>query len=68
MTSLDTVLARMRKMGAATAMFWQAEEYTYGTFFEMIEAWQGRLAENGIFRGAVCAVLSDYSPQTCALH
>jgi len=65
--AIDAVIARMRRNGDLTAILWKGQEYSYSAFFEMIDAWQGRLNANSITRGSVCAVLSDYSPQTCAL-
>lgn len=57
----------MRQNENAPALFWQNKEFSYADFFEMIDAWQSRLAEMGINQGSVCGILSDYSPQTCAL-
>ena len=67
MESINTVLARMRRQGNAPALFWQGQEYSYAQFGDLIDAWQARLADAGIGPGAVCGVVSDYSPQTCAL-
>jgi long-chain acyl-CoA synthetase len=67
MGSINTILARMRRNGEAPAIFWEGKETSYSALFEMIDAWQNRLEENGIGRGTVCGFLGDYSPQTCAL-
>ncbi len=65
--AIEIILQRMRKNGAAPALFWRNREYNYSAFLDMIAAWRGRLAANGIGSGAVCGVLGDYSPQVCAL-
>jgi acyl-CoA synthetase (AMP-forming)/AMP-acid ligase II len=40
---------------------------SYADFAALIDEWVARLGEHGIGQGAVCAVIGDYSPQTCAL-
>ena len=67
MDSIKIVMDRMRQNGDAPALYWQGLEYNYTSFCDMIDNWQKHLAENGINQGTVCGVLSDYSPQTCAL-
>jgi long-chain acyl-CoA synthetase len=65
--AIDTVFSRMREHGARPALFWRGTALTYDEFLAMVAAWERRLAEDGIGSGTVCAFLSDYSPQTCAL-
>jgi len=65
--AIGTIMARMRKQEAATAVFWQDKEYSYKSFFRMTDAWTERLAAYQIGSGTVCGVLGDYSPQTCTL-
>ncbi len=57
----------MRAKGYEPALFWHGEEYSYASFFQMVDEWGARLSSHGIGAGAVCGVLGDYSPQTCAL-
>lgn len=65
--AIDAVLARMREQGTRPALFWKGRRLAYDDFFAMVSAWETRLAQDGVGRGTVCAFLSEYSPQTCAL-
>ena len=65
--SIDAVLTRMRANGVKPALFWRGEECSYDAFFEMVDAWERCLEKDGVGPGTVCGILSDYSPQTCAL-
>jgi long-chain acyl-CoA synthetase len=67
MNAVDTVLARMQRYGASPAVFWRNQELSYDQFLDLVIAWDARLPEMGITAGTVCAVISDYSPQTAAL-
>ena len=67
MQAINTILGRMREKGDQPAIFWENNALSYRNFCEMIEEWVARLPETGVGAGSVCAVLSDYSPQTCAL-
>ena len=67
MNVIDTVLARMQVYGDRTAVVWRGVEVSYSRFLNMIEDWQATLCSSGIGAGSVCAVVSDYSPQTAAL-
>ena len=65
--AINTVMTRMRQNSDAPALFWREVAFSYAEFFKMIDAWRERLPAYGIGPGSVCGVLSDYSPQTCAL-
>lgn len=65
--AIETVMARMRQHGNKPALFWQGREYSYAEFDALVDAWSDRLPSYGIGAGTVCGILSDYTPQTCAL-
>jgi long-chain acyl-CoA synthetase len=67
MPSIDAIVARMRARGAQPALFARGATVSHDAFFEMVDAWDGRLRADGVGAGTVCGFLSDYSPQTCAL-
>jgi len=67
MQAIETVLQRMRQRKSQTAIIWRDEVISYSDFFERIELWENRLCDYQITAGTVCGILSDYSPQTCAL-
>ncbi|MCI0437647.1 MAG: long-chain fatty acid--CoA ligase [Chloroflexi bacterium] len=67
MDSIQSIIERMRQDSEQGAIFWREREYSYGDFMDMVDAWKERLPDYGVGRGTVCAVLSEYSPQTCAL-
>jgi len=64
--SIDIVFDRMRQHPGHPALMWRGETITYGMFLNLVGSWESRLAADGIRAGTVCAVLGDYSPQTCA--
>ena len=64
---METVLARMRTLADRPALYWDGGFVTYGDWFEMIDAWSGRLPELGIGRGSICGVHGDYTPGTSSL-
>jgi len=63
--SLDAVLARMRAIADAPAV-WDGGEHSYGTLLGVVETWRGRLRDAGVTRGTVVAMLGDYSLDACA--
>lgn len=65
--AVDEVLARMREHADRPALCWNGAELSYAAFFELVDAWTARLERDGVGPGSVCGILSDYSPQTCAL-
>lgn len=67
MRTIEEIVARMRLNGAAPALWWNDKEFSYAEFFELMDAWSARLPDYGIGAGTVCGILSDYTPQTCAL-
>jgi long-chain acyl-CoA synthetase len=67
MTAIDTIIQRMQQSGDRPALHWDGRAYSYRELFLMITAWDARLMESGISRGAVCGFLGEFSPQVCAL-
>lgn len=51
----------------APALVWKGSDTSYGCLLRLVEGWEPRLDEIGIGPGSVCAVVSDYSPETVAL-
>jgi long-chain acyl-CoA synthetase len=67
MNSVETILARMVTYGDAPAMIWKDRQVSYTEFLALVDDWASHLSTLGIDRGAVCAVVSDYSPRTASL-
>jgi acyl-coenzyme A synthetase/AMP-(fatty) acid ligase len=67
MISIETVIARMEGYTSRPALYWRGVIVDYATFRGLISAWEGQLAALQVREGMVCAVVSDYSPQTAAL-
>lgn len=67
LNSIEEVVSRMQKFGNASALIWKGSEVTYESLLALIEAWESRLGVVGIDDGTVCAIVSDYSPETIAL-
>ncbi|MBB6216432.1 acyl-coenzyme A synthetase/AMP-(fatty) acid ligase [Anaerosolibacter carboniphilus] len=67
MTAIETVVKRMRENHEKPAIFWKSKEYSYDEFFDMVDMWIEKLNDYNVGKGTVCGILSDYSPQTCAL-
>ena len=67
MSAIETVMERMASHPEALALVWQDQDVSYGALGEMIDAWEARLGGLGVGPGTVCAVVSDYSPETVAL-
>ena len=67
MNAIDAVVSRMGGYGNGAALFWQGREIGYAEFLTLVEEWRDRLRAEDVGTGSVCAVVSDYSPQTAAL-
>ncbi|MEO7295112.1 MAG: long-chain fatty acid--CoA ligase [Candidatus Limnocylindria bacterium] len=65
--SLAILLARMRAMPGAPAVFADDREWPYAELLGLIESWRARLVERGISQGSVCALFGDYSPDAVAV-
>lgn len=66
-SALDTILGRMAGVGPLAAVWWREREWTYRELLGLIEAWEYRLDAHGIGSGAVCGVVGEFSPASCAL-
>ena len=67
MKAIQKITERMRGKETETALFWNGQEYSYGEFMGMVDAWSVRLPDYRIGRGTVCGFVAEYSPQVCAL-
>ena len=67
MNAIETIVSRMRENADAPAVVWNGAEITYDSLLRLIEAWESRLRGIGVGPGTVCAIVSDYSPETVAL-
>lgn len=65
--AIDEVVRRLCQQGDATALVADGRDVSYAAFVRNVDAWRARLETSGIGAGAVCGVLGDYSPNTCAL-
>jgi acyl-CoA synthetase (AMP-forming)/AMP-acid ligase II len=67
MPAIDAVMARFADHSEMPALFWRGRWFAYDELGAMIETWALHLQAEGVTAGTVCAVVSDYSPQTAAL-
>jgi acyl-CoA synthetase (AMP-forming)/AMP-acid ligase II len=67
LNAIETIVSRMRENADAPAVVWNGAEITYDSLLRLIEAWESRLRGIGVGPGTVCAIVSDYSPETVAL-
>ena len=67
MRSIELILERMEGFGSQAALFWKEKECSYEAFIGLIKAWEKTIEDYKIKQGTVCAILSDYTPKTCAL-
>lgn len=67
MRATEEIIARMRGNDSLPALFWDGREFTYSEFMQLVDGWRERLAAHGIGAGTICGILSDYTPETCAL-
>jgi long-chain acyl-CoA synthetase len=65
--SVQTVVDRMRGLGAAPALYYGTDELTYDDLMARIDAAETELRAEGVGRGTVVSVLGDYSPATVSL-
>lgn len=63
----EIILSRIQGGGDAPALFWNGMEMSYADFWRRIEAWDERLAADGINAGDVAALYGDFSPETSAM-
>jgi acyl-CoA synthetase (AMP-forming)/AMP-acid ligase II len=57
----------MQEYSNSPAVVWKGSEITYSSLLTLIEDWESRLNQISVGPGTVCAVVSDYSPETVAL-
>lgn len=67
MLAHDVILGRIRDGGTAPALYWKGKVVSYANLWARIEAWDKRLAEDGIGAGDVAALYGDFSPETAAM-
>jgi len=67
MQAIQTIIERMRRTEAQTALFCNGHSYSYREFMEMVDDWTARLPDYHIGRGTICGFVAEYSPQVCAL-
>lgn len=67
LNAVEEVVSRMRTSGDATALVWRDSEVSYSALLRKVETWESAFRGIGIGPGTVCAVVSDYSPETIAL-
>jgi len=63
---VEQIFKRMKKWGTREAIRWGDVTLSYDQFVDAITAWEQRLAREGVSAGTVCALYSDFTPQTCA--
>lgn len=67
MKAIKEVMSRMQRQGSNPAMYWKGTVFSYSDLAGIIDQWTARLSQLGVGKGTICAVLGDYSPQTCAV-
>ena len=67
MSSISIILSRMKSYGEHPAIVWGEQTLTYSQFCNSIDLWEYQLSEAGVKPGAVCSVLGEFSPTTCAI-
>lgn len=67
MNSIETVMARMRSLGDAPALFYGESELSYEELMARIDDVGARLRAEGVRRGTIVSVVGDYSPATVSL-
>jgi acyl-coenzyme A synthetase/AMP-(fatty) acid ligase len=65
--AIDQIIHRISQNRLLPAIYWHGKEYSYGELMDMADEWNGCLSNYGIGSGTVTGILSDYSPQVCAL-
>ncbi len=66
-SAVTAYFERLAAFGPETAVHANGAEYTYAQLLERSDRWVSYLGAHQIGRGTVCAFVSDYSFETCAL-
>lgn len=67
MNAIEVVLQRIYSYGDRSAIYWNGKEFSYDEFVDLLDGWSEKLADLEIHSGTVCAVMGEFSPQTCSL-
>ena len=67
MNSIDIVTERIWQKGGQPALFWNGKRWSYDDFHNLVDSWIPVIEKANIGSGSVVGILSDYTPQTCAL-
>lgn len=67
MNAIEVVLQRIYSYGDRSAIYWNGKEFSYDEFVGLLDGWSEKLTDLEIHSGTVCAVMGEFSPQTCAL-
>lgn len=66
MNSINLVLQRMSCYGSNPAVYEEGKTTTYNDFFQKISKWESVFSELCINSGDVCAIIGDFSVETCS--
>ncbi len=67
MKPIDLILKRMSDYSARDAIYENGIVLTYSEFIKKIDDWEYKLSGLKIHQGTVCAVIGEFSTETCAL-
>lgn len=67
MSAVEILYDRLGHSPFDTAIFWDDQEISYGSFLERVRNWNDQLDRDGIGANDVCAFSGDFSPGTCSL-
>ncbi len=62
----DWLIDRIREHGDGEAVVCNGHSTRYGELFEAVQDWRDRLSQAGVGKGAVVALVGDFSPQVIA--
>jgi acyl-coenzyme A synthetase/AMP-(fatty) acid ligase len=67
MDSIEKIVDGIKNRAKIPSVIYGREVINNQQFIEKIEAWESVLDKNGVGAGTVCAIVGDYTPDTCAL-